>query len=417
MPLFRAVRHPDFVLLLVARTTSRLGDGIHDVALAWLVLQVTGSAAAMGIVLAAQLIPMLLLLLVGGAAADRWPKLRLMVTSDVARAGVVFVVAALIAARSVGLAHLVGLGIAFGLADALFVPASAALLPELVGPQDRASANAVVSLTARLAGIAGPAVGAGLVAIGGSAAAFAVDGGSFLVSAGMLSWLAVRRSASAGAAAAVQDHDPHDDTERARTTLVREISDGVRSVRGTPWIAIGIVAAGITNVTLAGPLEAVVPLLVGRTLHADVGVLGLYGSLVAIGAVVAAVVLGSRGRLRRRWRLVYGPWVALALACAAMGLPIGIVGVLAAAVVVGFGDSALGLAWTNALQDTVPPDRLGRVSSLDYLGSAALVPIGYIAAGTAADAFGPPLVFLAGGLISAAILGSLALLPQVRAMD
>jgi len=412
MQLLRAARRGDFALLLLARTISRLGDGIQAVALAWLVLQLTGSAAAMGLVLTAQLLPTLALVVFGGAIADRWPKLPLLVSSDLVRAVVVGVIAVLVAAGSVTLAELLALGVVFGLVDAVFMPAWAALLPEIVPTEDRPSANALTSLATRLAGIAGPAAGAALVAAGGMGMAFAVDGLSFAVSGALIAWLALARRGSHES-----DLDDRPATDEARRPFTSDIRAGLAAVIATPWIGLTIAAATITNISLAGPLGVSVPLLVERSLGGGVGVLGLYGSAVAVGAVVAAVVLGSRARLRRRWRLVYGWWIAVALAAAAMGLPIGVGGLLAAALVVGFGEVAVGLAWSNALQDHVPDELLGRVYSLDYLGSTALIPVGYLVAGLASDAFGPSAVFLAGGLISAVILAAMTLLPQIRALD
>jgi MFS family permease len=386
------------------------------VALAWLVLQLTGSAAAMGLVLTAQLVPTLALLLLGGAAADRWAKLPMMVASDGVRAGVVVVVALLIALGVVALPHLLLLGVVFGLVDAVFMPAWAALLPEIVPVEDRSSANALASLGARLAGIAGPAVGAVLVAAGGTAVAFAVDGVSFALSGVLLAglWLVRRRRGDAAAT------PPAGDVPAAipgRPRLVADIREGFAAVVATPWIGLTIGAAAITNISLAGPLESSVPLLVQRSTGGGVAVLGMYGSAVAAGAIAAALLLGSRKRLRRRWRLVYGWWIAVALAAAAMGLSIGSAGLLLAGLVVGIGEAAVGLAWTNALQDHVPDHLLGRVYSLDYLGSAALIPVGYLVAGVASDAVGPSAVFLVGGLVSAGILLAIAALPQIRALD
>jgi MFS family permease len=424
MLLLRAFHRRDFTVLVLARTISRLGDGIHAVALAWLVLQLTGSAAAMGLVLTAQLVPTLIFLLVGGAVADRWPKMPLMVASDGIRAGVVAIVAVLVAAGSIGLPHLLVLGVVFGLVDAVFMPAWAALLPELVPVGDRPSANALASLTARLAGVAGPAAGAAMVAAGGTAAAFAVDSLSFVLSGSLLVWLWLDRRGTARSSGPVEPRPAHVDSTpadlaapTAGSPLLADIRAGLATVLATPWIGLTIAAATVTNISLAGPLESAVPLLVTRSLGGDVSVLGLYGSAIAAGAVVAAVVLGRRPRLRRRWRLVYGPWIGVALAAAAMGLPIGIAGLLLAAVVVGFGEVAVGLAWTNALQDHVPDHLLGRVYSLDYLGSAALIPVGYLVAGVASDVVGPSTVFLVGGLVSAALLAAIAGLPQIRALD
>jgi DHA3 family tetracycline resistance protein-like MFS transporter len=418
LQLLRAFRRRDFAVLVLARTISRLGDGIQAVALAWLVLQLTGSATAMGLVLVAQLVPTLALLIFGGAIADRWPKIPLLVSSDAIRAVVVGSIAALVATGAIALSQLLVLGVVFGLVDAVFMPTWAALLPELVPAADRPSANALTSLTTRLAGVAGPAAGAALVAAGGMGVAFAADALSFALSGALLAWLWLARRSSAPV---VPPAEPAARDARRTSVggrrLVADVRDGLAAVAATPWIGLTIVAATITNISLAGPLGVSVPLLVERSIGGGVGVLGMYGSAVAVGAVVAAVSLGTRSRLRRRWRLVYGWWIAFALAAAAMGLPLGAAGLLVSALVIGFGEVAVGLAWTNALQDHVPDELLGRVYSLDYLGSAALIPVGYLVAGVASDAFGPSAVFLTGGLVSALILAAMTALPQIRALD
>ena len=405
MPLLRALRHRPFAFLVAARAVSALGDFVHDVALAWLVLELTGSAAAMGLVLTALLIPALLLLAFGGIAADRWPKIRTMIASDAIRGAVVVGLAILVATRSVGLGHLIVLNVVFGAVAAVFLPTWASIVPDLVPPDDRSSANALATMATRLAGIVGPALGAGIVALGGTALAFAFDAATYAVSIILLLLVrAPRRVPSAPETA-------------ERTSPLADLRAGYRAVMEQPWIAIGIGAAGLLCITLAGPVETNVPLLIDRAFGGDVRVLGWYGSAMAAGSVVAAIVLGSRRNLRRRWRLVYGPWLAAALAAAAIGLPLGVPGLLLAAGVFGFGTVGLGIAWAGALQDHVRPELLGRVVGLDYLGSASLLPVGALVAGAAADALGPGPVFVAGGLASAAFLAALMLLPQVRAMD
>lgn len=411
MPLLRALRHRPFALLLAARAVSSLGDFVHDVALAWLVLQLTGSAAAMGLVVTARVIPALLLLAFGGVIADRWPKVRTMILSDAVRAVIVVAIAVLIATNQVGLGHLVILSVAFGAVAAVFMPASWSVIPELVPVRDRSSANALAALSTRAAGIVGPILGTGLVALGGTALAFAFDATTFAASIVLLALVRTARAAPGTTATDGDEEAP------ARAGVLAELRVGLAAVLAQPWIAIGIGAAGLLCITLAGPAETNVPLLIKRAFGDDVRVLGWYTSAMAVGSATAALVLGSRSHLRRRWRLVYGPWTAAALACAALGLPLGVPGLLAAAAVFGFGVVALGLAWVGALQDHVPPELLGRVTSLDYLGSGLLLPIGALVAGVAADAIGPQPVFIAGGLASAAFLGALMLLPQVRAMD
>jgi DHA3 family tetracycline resistance protein-like MFS transporter len=418
MPLLRALRHRSFSLLLASRAISALGDFVHDVALAWLVLQLTGSAAAMGLVVSAKVIPALLVLAVGGVVADRLPKIRTLVASDAASGAVVIAIAFLVATDAVGLGHLVILNVVFGIVAAVFLPTWSAIVPELVPAEDRSSANALATLATRVAGIVGPALGAGLIALGGTAVAFGFDALTFLLSIVLLAL--VRRTATAREPQPepVPEAEPAGEAPMtARASVLADLRSGFRASIDPPWIAIGIGAAGLMCITLAGPIETNVPLLIERSFGNDVRVLGWYGSAMAAGSVVAALVLGSRTRLRRRWRFVYGPWVAGSLAMATLGLPIGVPGLLLAAGVIGFGFVGLGLAWVGALQDHVPPELFGRVTSLDYLGSGSLLPVGTLVAGVAADAIGPAPVFLAGGLISAAFLASLTLLPQVRAMD
>jgi DHA3 family tetracycline resistance protein-like MFS transporter len=380
--------------------------------MAWLVLRLTGSAAAMGLVLSAQLLPTLILLIVGGAVVDRLPKLPLMILSDLVRALVVAMVALLVAVDAISLGHLLVLAVTFGVVDAFFAPAYAAVLPTLVPADERSSANALSVLGSRAGGIAGPAIGALLVGIGGTAGAFLIDAISFALAGGLL--LAATVS---GSRARDPELPSEEQSAQPVSALIADVRLGFRTLIEIPWIGLTILVAGVTNVTLAGPIESAIPLLVQENLHGDVSVLGMIGSLTAVGSVSAAVILGSRPILRHRARLIYFPWIALAVAAASMGLPIGVFGVAIASVVVGAGETALGLAWVNALQDHVPAGLLGRVYSLDALGSYVLIPVGYLAAGLASDAFGPGPVFVAGGTISAIVLAVVFSLPQVRSLD
>ena len=137
----------------------------------------------------------------------------------------------------------------------------------------------------------------------------------------------------------------------------------------------------------------------------------------AVGAIVAAVWLGRATRLRSRGRLTYGAWLGIALMAVAMGLPIGLVGAAVAMLVMGAAEATLGLVWTNTLQETVPGERLGRVASIDALGSWALLPLGFGLAGILADRLGPSPVFVLGGAISALAIGLGLLHPAVRNLD
>ena len=414
MTLLRALRVRPFALLWSGQVVSRFGDSVHAIALAWVVLELTGSATAMGVILAAGVVSFLVFSLAGGVVVDRLPRLRVMIASDLARMAIVTVIAMLIVLERLEFWHLVALSAAFGMVDAFFYPAYTAAIPELVHGDDRSSANSLTHLSRRLARLAGPAVGATLVATGGTATAFAIDAVSFALSAALvyLAWRAAPSSFGHQSPAASPASPP-----AKPIGALAELREGVRAVTSEPRLWIAIAIAGITGITLAGPQEAAMPLLVSEHLASDVGVLGLLQTMIAVGAIGGAVVLGSRTRLRRRGTVLYIGWAGSALGMAVMGLPVGVAGAALGAVALGIGAAVVSLYWSSTLQEIVPSERLGRVSSIDHLGSSALEPIGFIAAGVAADTLGPAAVFVGGGVLSAAIIALALLHPTVRRFD
>ena len=302
-----------------------------------------------------------------------------------------------------GLPLLLALSAAFGVVDAFFDPAYTAIVPQLVELELRPSANSLTELSRRLARVAGPAIGAAIVALAGVPVAFALDSASFGASA--VGMLAISRWSSTTP-----------EREASGSPLL-DVREGLSAVLAVPWLWITILVAAVTNISLAGPLEAVMPLLVTNHFGGGIGLLGALDALAGVGSVGAAIWIGRQTRLRHRGLLVYLPWIGCGLAVAALGLPVPIVaaGILMAGV--GASLTTLELAWMHTLQELIPEGLLGRVSSIDLLGSAALVPIGYVAAGAMADAVGPALVFGVGGVATAAILVLALLHPAIRRLD
>ena len=183
MALLRTLAHRPFALLWSGQTVSRLGDSLYTIALAWWVLQHTGSAAAMGVVLICSTVPMLLFLLLGGVVVDRLPRLRLMLASDLLQAAVVGLTALLAFGQWLALWHVFVMSAIFGLAQAFFYPAYTAVIPDIV-PADRLpGANSLRTISLQVAQIIGPGIGAAIVALGGTPLAFALDSLSFVISA------------------------------------------------------------------------------------------------------------------------------------------------------------------------------------------------------------------------------------------
>jgi MFS family permease len=403
MAIFRALAHHSFVLLWSGQSISRLGDSFYTIALAWWVLQKYGSATAMGEVLICSTLPMILCLLFGGVAVDRFPRVRLMLASDLLRGGVVILIALLAFLQTLELWQIFILSALFGIVDAFFYPAARAIVPDLVPVELLTSANSLGSLSTQAALFIGPAIAAGMIALGGTSLAFVLDGVSFILSAACLVALlpvpALRQPAEKEAG------------------VLQDIHQGIMAVLHSPWLWVTLVIAGVSTIFLVGPSETALPLLVKQRFGERVGFFALLASLSALGSVLAAFLLGQFKRLRHRGFLTYGAWLLASLMLLVVGLPLSMVWVSLAFLIQGAAFEVLGLAWLNSLQDLVPADLLGRVSSIDYLVSFALMPIGYGLAGIAADHLGASQVFVIGGAIAASVIVLGLLHPDIRAVD
>ncbi len=411
LTLFRALRYRAFALLWGGQTISTLGDKVFQVALAWWVLEETGSPVAMATVLFLTTAPMLVFLLVGGVLVDRFPRLQLLLISDLLR-GVVIGLAAWFALMDwLTIWHVYAFSLVFGSVAAFFHPAFRAAIPDVIPPEGLTSANSLTSLSAELSGIVGPAVGAGIVALSGTPLAFAVDSISFLVSAGCL-------------ALAQRAHDMRAVTSEVRTEakplvagVWADLRQGLGAVKASAWLWVTIAVAGLANIAYAGPMEVALPFLISESWHADVNVLGLFYSASSAGSLLAAGWLGRLPALRRRGMMLYAAWMLIGLLVLAVGLPIGIPGILIAALLIGLCNTIVGLVWTNSLQELVPQRLLGRVTSMDYLGSLLLLPIGFAWGAWGTSIAGPSSVFIIGGALMAGLVALGLLHPEVRALD
>lgn len=404
MTLFQSLRQPSFAFLWSGQTISRLGDHLYRVALAWWVLQITGSAAAMGTVLIFSSVPMLIFILVGGVAVDRFPRARVMFLSDIGRGATVGVITLLAVNHTLEIWHIYAASIILGFVSAFFQPAYVAIIPDIVPSTGRPSANSLTALSGQLTGILGPAIGAFIVASNGTAGAFALDAASFAISAACL--LPILRVQSAMPA-----------VPRRRTNALHDFREGWRAVISVPWLWLTIFLAALMNLTEAGPYSVGLPFLVKTHLNNDVQALGLLYSAGSLGSVLAALWLGHQTALHRRGIIGYIGLVLWGLLTTALGLPLGLPILLTASFIVGASVNVFNLIWYNALQEMVPHDLLGRVSSIDYLGSFVLLPIGFGVAGWAIDLVGAPTVLIVGGIVTAllALIGLAQ--PSIRNLD
>jgi MFS family permease len=325
-----------------------------------------------------------------------------MFASDILRGAITVLVAALAFTQMLDIWHVYIVSLVFGFVDAFFQPAYNAVVPEIVPSGRLPSANSLTNLSGRLTGIAGPALGASIVALGGTSTAFALDAFSFFISAVCLVPLARIGSTSAA---------------RKSANVLHDLREGLSTVLGSPWLWVTIAIFAFANILLDGPISVALPFLVKDVLHADVGMLGLLYSTSSLGAIVGAVWFGRFTRIRKRGWLTYGAGIASALAIMLCGLPISPVGVAAALFIEGACVATFGLIWTNTLQEMVPRARLGRVTSIDMLGSYVLLPIGLGVTGWLTDQLGAAMMFIIGGAFGAIMIALGLLHPQIRNLD
>ncbi|GER91056.1 MFS transporter [Dictyobacter vulcani] len=403
MPLLRAFSNRSFVLLWAGQIISRLGDSLHTIALAWWVLEKTGSATAMGTVLICSTIPMLLCLLFGGVAVDRLPRVSLMLTSDLLRGGVVLLIALLAFQQRLELWQIFIMSTLFGIVQAFFYPAYTALLPDLVPAEMLPGANSLRSISTKAAGLIGPAIAGTIIALGGTSLAFALDALTFIISAVCI--IALPRVAILKLPVEKEE------------SVVQDIRTGISTVLNSPWLWVTLVVASVSTIFLDGPAEAALPLLIKQRFGSQIGLYALLNALSALGSLIIAFWLGHFKQLRRRGPLTYGAWMLASLMLVVMGLPLPVAGICLAFFIQGASITALGLAWMNSLQEFVPANLLGRVASIDMLVSSGLVPIGYGLAGIAADHIGAAPIFIIGGATAAIVIASGLLHPAIRAVD
>ena len=366
----------DFRLLWLGESISALGDQFALIALPWLALVLTGSALALGGVLALMGVPRALLMLVGGVWVDRLSPRRIMLASNAVRLTAIGVLGLVVLAGAAQLWMLYAFALVLGVADAFFYPAQTSIVPELVEPSQLQRANGIIQGTAQATVLIGPAVaGVAIAALGadashvgmtGIAVALLIDALSFLASIGAL-WLIRGRHVAPA----------------ETTPMLAAIREALRFVWDWPTLRVIVLVSLLANLLIVGPIEVGLPVLVYLRLPEGAAAYGVImsafggGSLLGY-AAAAALAPPPPARL--------GPVVMLVLAVSGFAIAAmafvdsTIVGVALSAVSgasLGYGN-LLGITW---IQARVPKQLMGRVMSLLMVASMGLVPISELVAG------------------------------------
>ncbi len=386
-----------FQLLVTGRGISFLGNGLAHIAVAFAVLDLTGSATDLGIVLAARSTPQVLFLLFGGVLADRLPRARVVVVASVVSGASQAVAAVLVLHGDATVASLAAIEAINGAASAFVFPASSGLIPQTVPAAALQQANVVLRLVSTSAMIGGPSAGGVLVAAVGPGWGLAVYAATFLVSALCFAFIKV------------------DPTQRlAQSRVWVELREGWDAFRTRTWLWVIVLAFGLINAAHAAGWSTLGPVIADDTF-------GRKGWGFVLAAETAGMFLAGLVLLRVRFRrpLFVGmlgvlAWSPLLLFLAAEPRFALLFGISLAA---GAGVELFGLGWDLSMQQHVPAHLLSRVYSYDALGSFVAIPIGQLLAGPLANAVGVnDAVTICGVAIVAAGVASL-LVPSVRNLE
>jgi predicted MFS family arabinose efflux permease len=399
----RPLRHRDFGLLWAGFTVSLLGDGIYLVAVAWQAYELSNTPTALSIVGVAWTLPTVLLLLAGGVLSDRFDRRLLMMGADALRAVAIGTIGALSLAGALELWHLLALVAVYGVGEALFHPAASAITPSLVPRDELVQANALEHLMRPLAlRFVGPAIGGALVAWLGPGSGFAIDAGTFVVSALCIAAMRPRPAARAPA---------------RRRSVLADVREGLAFVRATPWLWATLCAVSLSLLAYLGPRQVLLSFRLKNDLGFGAGTFGAVLAASGLGSMVAAVAVGQLGLPRRLITWMYIGWAFATLEIALFALAgeewllmtIGLAG--------GAFEGLANVTWGTLMGTRVPGELLGRVTSVDWQVSIALTPLSFAIAGPIAEALGTTATMLGAGVLGAiAVLAFLAV-PGVRAPE
>ncbi|HLU54550.1 MAG TPA: MFS transporter [Pseudonocardia sp.] len=380
----RPFRHRDYRLLVASIAASLFASGLWIVASVYQVIALGGGPTELSLVATAAATGLLVSVLGGGVAADRLPKRALLLGVEGVRVAAATTAGALAVTGALQLWHLAVISFVLGAAEAFFFPAYSAILPALLPADELLAANGVEGTLRPVAQHAlGPATAGALVGAFAPSAALLAAGAVYALAA--VSLVAMRRIAVPPAA--------------GRSSVLGDLAEGFRYLFRTGWLFATLAFASLYVLVLMGPIEVLLPFAVREQTGGGAGSFALVLGAFGLGGAAGSLLVAS-------WRLPRRYLTAMLLLWGAGALPLTLIGLTtrlwimaAASFVVGVTGAVAMVIWGTLLQRRVPPHLLGRVSSLDFFVSLALMPVSMAVAGPVGERIGVPTTFVLAGMI------------------
>jgi MFS family permease len=400
-----ALQSRDFKLLFLGQLGTGIGNGLVQLALPLLVLQLTDSALQLGVAYFFQFLPMLLFGILGGVFVDRWDRRLTIIAVDGIR-GVAFLsVGAIYYFDGLAVEHLYAVIFLESSLANFFNPARAALMPNLVSEENLRSANSLMEITRHIGFFIAPSAGAVLSALVGPAALMLVDGGAFLFSAltvVLIKWRQPprERTQSEGWRHSVQ-------------IVVEQTAEGLRVIGRMRLLQVALLLGLALNLVVA-PIQVLMPLFVLNVKHEDASYFGLL-----VGGLLAGLIIGSltAPALSRRFGLgkmaiasVLSLGVVISIASFLPTLWPPVIAMAIAGVAIG----SLNVAQTTMLQGSTTDEERGRVSATFFTATLGVRPFSFLVVGALAETFDIRFMFLALGIMALLVGIFLARMHEVR---
>lgn len=354
---FAALAIPNYRRYIAGQSVSLVGTWMQMAAQSWLVLTLTGSATALGVILALQTLPVLLLCPYGGVVADRVDKRRLMVALQIAMGVQALLLGVLTVTGAVRLWEIGALALLLGLNNAFENPARQSFMHEMVGPENLRNAVSLNSVLVNVARVIGPALAGVLIATVGEGICFLVNAATFV--AVVASLVTLDRGAISAS------------TRSAREP--GQLREGLRYVRQTPQLGVPLLMMALAG-AMAYEFQVTLPVMARQGLHVGATGFGLMTAAMGVGAVVGGLFVAAKGRTGLPTLVLAAAafGVVLLFACVAPTLPVE----LFALALAGGASISFMSTGNSTLQLAAAPSMRGRVMSLWFVAFQGSTPIG-----------------------------------------